>query len=339
MGPTASGKSAFGIKIAKTLDGVIINADTMQCYADLRIITARPSDEEMAQAEHRLYGIWSATTHGNAAMWLERAVEEIRRAHLFNKLPILLGGTGMYIKALVDGIADMPKIDPEIHARTKAIWEEDPVGFRDRLAVIDPVMARRLEQNDKQRLIRAMEVMEQTGVSLADWQEKPVITPFDKCQYHFTYTNVPRDLLYERIDARFDTMVEEGVLDEIRHLQTVLREALAQDESLEIEAVEAPSVKGVHSDKIRKKYNTLPLLRAHGVPEMLAYINDDSSLEVAIEKAKQNTRNYAKRQLTWIRNQLEGALPIPHDLLYDQEKTDAFIGRLAKTVDRPVLTY
>lgn len=336
MGPTASGKSALGIHLAQQLDGVIINADTMQCYADLRIITARPCEEEEAQVPHRLYGIWDALTHGNAAMWQKEAVQAIKDTHAMGRLPILLGGTGMYIKALIDGIAPVPEIDASLHEAAKAKWKADPAAMVEELKRRDPIMAQRLEPNDQQRIIRAWEVLEQTGVSLAEWQEKPVKPIYDPTQFVVCYVDVPRETLYERINQRFDVMVAMGVLDEMRELMQIIRAAYPD---LERPELEIPTLKGVEQNRDKQKYHTLPLLRAHGVPEMMAHLNDEMTLEAAIDKAKQNTRNYAKRQLTWIRNQLHDAWPIPYDLLKDKEKTATLMAELAKTVDHPALSH
>ena len=332
MGPTASGKSALGIYLAQKLDGVILNADTMQCYADLRIITARPSDDEASQVPHRLYGIWDALTHGNAALWQEAVIPEIHAVHAVEKLPILLGGTGMYIKALMEGIAPVPTIDPQIHETAKQLWQEDAQGFYEALKQRDPIMAQQLEKNDQQRLIRAWEVMEQTGISLAEWQKKPTRPEFERDQFIQAVIDIPRDILYERINRRFNQMIEMGVLDEMKLLMQVIRRAYADIERPELDI---PTLRGIEQHREKQKYHTLPLLRAHGVPEMMAYIHGDMTLDAAIDKAKQNTRRYAKRQLTWIRNQCADALPIPHDLLSDEKKMNRMMKSLAKRLDRP----
>lgn len=314
MGPTASGKSAMGIHLAQKLDGVIINADTMQCYADCRIITARPDEAETAQAPHRLYGIWDAFTHGSAAMWHRLAITEIDAAHATGKLPILLGGTGMYIKSLIEGMAEIPPIPPLLHEATKARWRDDPEAFYAEFNRRDPVMAAKLEPNDQQRLIRAWEVLEHTGTSLDQWQKSPTTPTYRPEQCLQTFIDIERDMLYARINQRFDKMVEMGVLEEVKTLLNTLSNA---NETIE--------------------NNTLPLFRAIGLPELMAHLYGECRLEDAIEKAKTNTRRYAKRQLTWIRNQCEGALPIPHDLLKNPQKTDEFMESLAKRLDRRLL--
>ncbi|MCI5048732.1 MAG: tRNA (adenosine(37)-N6)-dimethylallyltransferase MiaA [Rickettsiales bacterium] len=336
MGPTASGKTALGIRLAQALGGVIINADTMQCYADLSIITARPTDEEMAQAPHKLYGIWPVSTHGNAMMWQELAIAEIKNAHAAGKLPILLGGTGMYIKSLIEGMAEVPAIPPELHEATKARYEANPQAFYKELQTKDPVMAARLTEGDLQRQIRAMEVLEHTGKSLAAWQDMPANPVFPPESYTSCYIDWPREELYARIDQRFDMMIEEGVLTEIMQMMVAIKSAFPDADPRDFEAA---SVRGIHEEQRVRKYQTLPLLRAHGVPEMMAYLCGDTTLEAAIDKAKQNTRNYAKRQLTFLRNQMPEAIVIPPDWSQDAQKAQQTIERLAKTIDRPLATH
>lgn len=299
MGPTASGKTAFGITLAQERGGVILNADTMQCYADLRIITARPSDEELAQAEHRMYGIWSAETNGNAALWMDTVVEEIRRAWEQGKQPILLGGTGMYLKTLQDGISPIPQTPLEVRKATKERWAEDPDAFYEELLARDPEVAKARKPRDKQRLIRAMEVLDHTGKSLAFWQSQPTQSPLPEASFKELVVERDREELYARIDKRFELMVEQGAVEEVAALMEKL------------EAMDLPESTVIHAGNTETGYDKYsahyPILRAHGVPELMAYIKGDMSLEDAIAKGQQNTRKYAKRQLTWIRNQCAGA--------------------------------
>lgn len=299
MGPTASGKTATGIALAQEQDGVILNADTMQCYADLRIITARPSDEELAQAEHRMYGIWSAETNGNAALWMDTVVEEIRHVWAQGRLPILLGGTGMYLKTLQDGISPIPQTPPEVRKATKERWLADPDAFYAELLERDPELAKQRQPRDKQRLIRAMEVLDHTGKSLAYWQSQPTESPLPEAEFKELVVERDREELYARIDKRFELMVEQGAIEEIEALMAKLTKS-ALPELTEIKAGKTET----GYDKYSAHY---PILRAHGVPELMAYINGEMSLEDAIAKGQQNTRKYAKRQLTWIRNQCAGA--------------------------------
>lgn len=254
---------------------VIINADAMQMYRELRILTARPAVEEEAQAPHELYGVLPATTNGSVKLWLEMAVPLIQKAQAEGKVPLLVGGTGMYIKALMEGINNIPPIPDAVRdavRSTENIYEV--------LQEKDPVMAARLKPGDTQRVLRALEVIEATGESLASFQEKPMVKPLPDGTFKIFFADRPREEIYQRIDARFLQMIEQGALEEVGQL-------MAQNLSEE-----------------------LPLMRAHGVPELIQYLKGMMRKEEAIAKGQQNTRNYAKRQLTWLRNQFPDAQAI-----------------------------
>jgi tRNA dimethylallyltransferase len=283
MGPTASGKSAMGLSIAKRIGGAILNADAMQCYADLRIITARPSQAEMGDVPHHLYGIWDARTMGNAALWQAAAIAKIHEVWDAGQGPILLGGTGMYIKSLTDGLSAVPPISDEVKAQVAALS-----SLYEALQRHDPAMAARLEPNDQQRIARALEVMLQTGRSLDDWQAEAMPAPFSAKQCHFAQVDIPREVLYDRINQRFTAMIESGALDEISALK-------AQFSAAEIQQ------------------QRFPILKSLGVPELMAHLNGEITLDAAIAKAQQLTRNYAKRQLTWARGQVKHAAMLPWD--------------------------
>lgn len=270
-GPTGSGKSARALEVAREKNGVIINADAMQTYADLRILSARPSDAELAAAPHRLYGVLDVFDPCTAARWIDLATAEIKQVWAEGKLPILVGGTGMYIKSLMQGIAEVPKIPADVRTRVRNM--NDPYAY---LQHADPIMAERLKPGDSQRIARAIEVLEATSVSLAEWQAKPMQPPLPKASFSMEIIQLPREELYARIDHRLDVMMKAGALDEVKTLWQKARDA---DSAI------------------------YPLLRAHGVPELFAYLNKTMPLDEAIDKAKQNTRNYAKRQMTWMRNQ------------------------------------
>lgn len=298
MGPTASGKSAMGVYLAQKLDAVILNADAMQCYQDLQIITARPEESEMGGVPHHLYGIWSAKTKGNAALWQQAAVLAIEKVHAEGKIPILLGGTGLYVKGLIEGLSPVPPISDPVKQWIRMMAGEDYTVLYNMLRTRDPVMAQKLEPKDTQRILRALEVIQETGRSLWDWQKEEVPPPFDKKQCFFFYVDIDRETLYARIDERFETMVARGALQEVARL----REQFDEDEQ----------------DRLfRLDY---PILKAHGVPELLAHLDGELPLEAAIAKAQRNTRRYAKRQMTWIRGQVEGAIAIPHQSF--QEKLE-----------------
>ena len=278
--PTASGKSALALKIAKEKNGVIINADSMQLYDVMHMLTAHPSAEEQAQAPHRLYGVLKPQEECSAQMWREMATEEINKAHANGQLPIVIGGTGFYLKALTEGLSPVPEVPPEIRAKIIALQKElgNPAFHAD-FATKDKVMTDRLHPNDTQRLIRAYEVFEATGKSLAEWQKLPTSgPPDDSWEFEYHFIDMPRDELYTRCEARFDIMIENGALDEVRHLTALIDDGIVPETAL--------------------------VTHALGFHPLRAYLRDEMSWEDAVDKSKQETRNYAKRQLTWLRNQI-----------------------------------
>jgi tRNA dimethylallyltransferase len=279
MGPTGAGKSAIALELAAMRPTVIINADAMQMVDGLRVITARPTVEQEAQAEHALYGVLAPHEPTTVANWLARVKPRIEQAWAEEKLPLLVGGTGMYVKALMEGLAEIPPIPEETRARLRAM---DAPRVRTELERKDPAMAAQLKAGDSQRNLRALEVLEATGVSLAVWQAQTTQAAFPEAQYQRFTVMRDRAEIYARIDARFEAMMTQGALEEVRALM-----ALNLDPEL-------------------------PILRAHGVPELMAYLRGEMTLAEAISKAQQNTRNYAKRQMTWLRNQWPG-VPVVRD--------------------------
>ena len=277
-GPTASGKSAFALAAAKKRDGIIINADSMQVYKDLPILTACPSAEEQAQVPHRLYEFLDGSEVGSAAFWAEKAMVEIMSAWDDDKLPIVVGGTGMYFKVLLDGIAKIPDIPDGIRA---AVREEcDQVGsegLHRQLQEFDPVVAARLAPGDSQRVSRAVEVYRATEIPLSNWQKDTPPGPmakYDEAGLIEKIAIIPeRNELYRRCDIRFDQMLEAGAISEV---ETLLARRLSSE---------------------------LPIMRALGVPALKAFLAGEVSLESASDEAKMQTRRFAKRQLTWLRNQ------------------------------------
>jgi tRNA dimethylallyltransferase len=277
MGPTGSGKSALALAIAARRPAVIINADAMQMVNALRVLAARPSVEEEAQAEHALYGILHPTEPTSVARWLKLMVPVVRRAWDEGKLPLIVGGTGMYLKALKDGLAEIPPVPDAIRTSLRALSAEE---VRAQLEAKDPEMAARLKPGDSQRNLRALEVLEATGKSLAYWQQQSQPAPLPEAEMHEFYIDMPKPVLYPRLDARFMAMMEQGALEEVKYL-------LSFDPVLDT-----------------------PISKAHGAPELADYLNGKVTLEEAIAKAQQNTRNYAKRQQTWIRNQMAHGTPL-----------------------------
>lgn len=271
-GPTASGKSVVALALAERLGGTVINADSMQLYRELRVLTARPSEADEALAPHRLYGVVSASEAFSVGRWLEAAQAAIAEARDAGSVPILVGGTGLYFKALIEGLAPIPDIPSEV----RAYWREQaarltPEALHRELAARDPGVAAKLRSSDPQRIVRALEVIDATGVSLSEWQGAPA-APALLADDVLRFVIAPeREPLYAAIDARFDRMIENGAIEEVEALL-----ALGLDDSL-------------------------PAMRAHGVRELRAYLAGTSSLEGAQTKSKTESRRYAKRQMTWAR--------------------------------------
>jgi len=279
-GPTASGKSSAAIALAQHLEdvggGVIINADSMQVYRELQIITARPDAEEEKQAPHRLYGVLSGTERCSVARWRDMAVAEIDKAHSQGRWPILVGGTGLYFKVLEEGIAEVPDIPHQVLAdvsdRHAALG---PEAFYAELQEHDPEGATRIRPTDRQRVLRAAAVLAATGKTLGAWQAAGNrVGGLDKPLVRMALLP-PRDVLYARCDARAAEMFASGAQDEVRAL-------------LEMELDPG-----------------LPIMKAVGVPEIVRFQRGEADLETALAEAQQATRRYAKRQTTWIRNQMK----------------------------------
>lgn len=277
-GPTASGKSATALDIAEKENGVIINADSMQVYDALHVLTAQPSQEEQEQAPHRLYAVLDPAEKCSAARWREMVLAEIEDAFANNQTPVICGGTGFYIKSLIEGLSPIPDVPDEIRQMAMEIQSElgNP-AFHGALTKKDPAMAKKLNPHDTQRLIRAWEVFHATGKSLAYWQSLPKEGPPEDWTFEHHFINPDRDLLRQRINDRFDMMIEAGVLDEVKTL------------AAKIENGEVPHDAGI--------------IIAHGFRPLRAYLHGECELEDAIEQSKLETRQYAKRQRTWLRNQ------------------------------------
>lgn len=273
-GPTASGKSAHAQRSALGQNGVIINADASQVYADLRIISARPTAADMADVPHRLFGFVAAADSCSAARWAAAARAEIAAAHGSGRLPILVGGTGLYLRTLLDGIAPVPAISPAVRAQVRALPAAE---VRAALVDCDPAMAARLGANDRQRNARALEVWRATGKSLRHWQQAaPVGGIAAEVALQAMVLAPARAPLQARIDARIDAMWRAGALAEVRALAA---RSLAPDR---------------------------PILRAIGVPPLLALLRGELTEAAAIERWRIDTRRYAKRQETWFRHQTPG---------------------------------
>ncbi len=273
-GPTASGKSGLALKIAEAVDGIVVNADSMQVYDGLRILTARPSPEDERRVPHRLYGILPPSELCSAGRWCALAAAACEEAWRDGKVPVVVGGTGLYLRALMEGLSPIPEVPDDIRSDTRARFAAmGNAGFHAGLAELDPTMAARLHPSNSQRLMRAWEVLAATGRSLADWQAEPPVAPL--AARFFTIALLPpRERLYARCDARFAAMIGQGALAEVGALL---------DRGLD---------------------PALPVLRALGVGELAAHLRGETSLAAAVTAAQQATRRYAKRQMTWFRHQL-----------------------------------
>jgi tRNA dimethylallyltransferase len=274
-GPTASGKSDLAVELALSLQAhgqrcVVINADSAQVYRDLPVLSARPSEAEMRGVEHRLFGEWDGAEPCSAADWAARARREIEGAQLAGDLPILVGGTGLYLRTLLDGIAPVPPIDPAVREAVRALPVAEAYAA---LETEDPERAAVLNAGDTTRVARALEVVRSTGKPLAYWQRQRVGGIGGAVDLHPLILLPPREALYARCDARFARMLENGAIEEV-------------------EALLARNLSPV-----------LPVMRAIGVPEIAGYLRGEWSREEALARGRQATRNYAKRQYTWFRRQ------------------------------------
>lgn len=273
-GPTASGKTALAIEVANRLDGEIINADSMQVYSDLNTLTARPSAEELAAAPHHLFGHVDAGDHYSTGHWLREVGPVIDDIRTRGKVPIITGGTGLYLLALTQGLAEIPPIPEDIRAEIRAIAkDEGGEGLKARLAKVDPESAERLKTGDRQRLGRALEVWMATGKPFSAYKNVRSRPILGEAEWLGVALTPPRARLYSRINKRFSAMLVEGAMEEAKALVA------------------------------RNLDPGLPVMKAHGMPWLAAYIRGDISSDAAVEHASRDTRRYAKRQFTWIGRQ------------------------------------
>jgi tRNA dimethylallyltransferase len=274
-GPTASGKSALALELAQKTGGVVINTDSMQVYRDLRIITARPTPEEEARLPHRLYGHVDAAVNFSAGAWVEDAAKALAEARGQKRLPIFVGGSGLYFKALTRGLSAVPPIPAEVRDDVRARLERDGVeALHAELARRDPVSAERLKPRDRTRIARALEVVEATGRALPDWHREGLPPLLPRSEFSALFLAPEREKLYARIDVRFGAMLAAGALDEVAALAA------------------------------RKLDPLLPAMKAHGVPVLIRHLRGEITREEAAEIGRADTRHYAKRQFTWFRHQL-----------------------------------
>lgn len=283
-GPTASGKSALALRMARLLDGIIVNADALQVYRDLRILSARPSEADEAAVPHRLYGYRDGADPCSAADWAADAMQALEAAWRVGCVPIVVGGTGLYLRTLIEGIAVVPDIPPAIRAEVRDRMDvEGPEALHAELRRLDPEGADRLNPGDRQRIARALEVLVATGRPLRHFQQQAQTAGLamrgDAGPWLRLAILPERTALYERCLARFHHMIDQGALGEVERL---LARRLAPD---------------------------LPVMKAVGVAELGMHLAGDCSLDEAIDAAAQQTRRYAKRQYTWLRNQFSDWTP------------------------------
>ena len=278
-GPTASGKSARALEVAENLNGVIINCDSMQIYDGLQILTAQPPEEDLKQAEHLLYSHLHPNDTCSAGNWREIVEPIIHEVLEQGKTPIIVGGTGLYIRALTDGLSPMPDIPQEV--REAAVKKQQELGnpaFHEMLAKHDPVMAQRFHPFLTARIIRAWEVLEATGKSLSEWQKLPLIGPPENWEFKTEVIIPEREVRHQRCNDRFLWMMDNGVLEEVEQFS-----------------------QRVESSEVR---DNVALIKSLGYRPLLAYIKGEMSKEDAIERSQALTRQYAKQQCTWFRNQI-----------------------------------
>ncbi|MCE2991979.1 MAG: tRNA (adenosine(37)-N6)-dimethylallyltransferase MiaA [Candidatus Jidaibacter sp.] len=273
FGATASGKSAYGVELAKELNGEIINADSMQVYTEIPIISAQPTEEERVGIPHHLYGIRSCFDGYSVGQFMVDAAQKIIEVQSLAKTPILVGGTGLYLKVLIEGLPDFPEISKETARKVNEISLHKRGKLHEYLDSIDPLAAAQLKPNDRQRILRAISIKLECGHSIIEVQQRCKKPIFSRSEYHIMWINPERKFLYERINQRFLKMVESGAVQEVADL--------------------------VNSADGR----ALP--KACGIPEIAQHLQGEISLDEAIYKAQKSSRNYAKRQITWARHQFE----------------------------------
>jgi tRNA dimethylallyltransferase len=300
-GPTASGKSALALALAEALRGTIVNADSQQIYRDLPILSARPDSAAEARAPHRLYGWLDAAERGSAARWRSLALAAMAEARGEGRLPILVGGTGLYLRALIEGLAPIPAIPAAVREEAREIYRRSgQEGLRAALAALDPAGAAGLAPADVPRLLRAWEVVRATGSPIAEWRQRP--SRGAPWRFATILLMPPRPALYAACDARFAAMVEAG--------------ALAEAAALAARALDP----------------TLPAMKALGVPQLLRHLRGELSLAEAILLGQRATRNYAKRQTTWFRHQLAA------DLVLCEQFSERLLHRSRQFIDGFLLT-
>jgi tRNA dimethylallyltransferase len=303
-GPTASGKSLLAADIAEQFGGVVINADSMQVYRGIEMLSAAPDAVLQARVPHRLYGILDPAEPCSAGDWRERAIAEIRIAHDRGALPVVTGGTGMYLRALMTGLARMPPIPDDIRSTIRHRMEaEGSVALYEILHERDPATAAMLSPGDRQRISRGLELLEATGRGHHAWQKGGENLSEDDIRFFSILLLPPREALYRAVEARFDEMVRSGALDEVRQLAA------------------------------RELDPALPIMKALGVPDLLRHIGGEIDRDAACRGASQATRRYVKRQFTWFMHQFIANIRI--DTQYSEIKSDNIFSEISSFLLTP----
>ena len=301
-GPTASGKSALAIDIALNINGIVINCDSMQVYKHTPIISACPDQKDKNTVEHRLFEIYEPDFKGNVVDWLNLAVKEISEVWQQNKIPVIVGGTGLYIDNLINGTTPIPETPKEIREKIANILKEKgSLYLHQMLKNIDSESAKKISVNDTTRLLRAVEVFEHTKIPLSVWHLKPMIKKLPQAEFFVIKICPCAEELDKRCYLRFDKMIEAGALEEIKFL---------------------------HSLNLDDK---LPAMKALGVPELMEYIKGNCSLKEAVDNAKLHTRQYAKRQRTWFKNKLNADFELKNCYLGNFETVKPYLNKFLKT--------
>lgn len=289
-GPTASGKSALALEIAAHQPVVIINADALQVYSHLPLLSAQPSAQDLSSAPHRLYGVFHGHEQCSVGKWLTLVKEEIHLAHQQEKIPLLVGGTGLYLRSLIYGIAEIPPVSDATKAEVQTLLAtHGQKALYQLLQTLDPITSSKIHPNDRQRLLRAMEVVKETNIPLSTWQKMPTQSPFPSSSFRTAILIPERTQLYTQCNERFLQMIAQGVLEEVETFMKL------------------PSME------------TLPAFHTLGTQHLIKYLKGIISLEETTQLAQTETRHYAKRQLTWFRHQL----PKAHSFTFDR-KTSLF---------------
>ncbi|MBQ7659591.1 MAG: tRNA (adenosine(37)-N6)-dimethylallyltransferase MiaA [Alphaproteobacteria bacterium] len=275
-GPTASGKSALAIDVALFVGGVVINADSMQLYKDMPVITAAPTDEDRTKADHRLFEIYDPSFKGNVVDWLKLAVGEIKSVWAEGKIPVVVGGTGLYLENLIEGTTPIPETIPEIRRQVQNFTDKEGLeALYQKVKEVDAPSALKIKPNDITRLKRALEVFLSTGKPLSEWHKLPLIRYLPEAKFFIIKICPSAQELDKRCYERFDKMVEAGAIDEVQRLYK------------------------------RKLSPDLPAMKALGVPELMEFFKGKTNVYTAVQNAKLHTRQYAKRQRTWFKNRLQ----------------------------------